>query len=71
MPYGSIRPSSYYDRTFRQGASLIRARRPYLFKNALVGVSIVGFTMAAYVYTLKAIGTDEFEDVVPAQRREG
>ncbi|KAA8573800.1 hypothetical protein EYC84_005356 [Monilinia fructicola] len=29
--------SSYYDKNYKQSAALIRARRPYLVKNALNG----------------------------------
>ena len=32
--------SSYYDRNFRQGPALIRARKPYLMKNALTGLGL-------------------------------
>ncbi|KAK7951406.1 hypothetical protein PG994_011323 [Apiospora phragmitis] len=55
--------SSYYDRLSRQSPALIRARRPYLFKNAVVGSAIAALTIGVYVYTIRAIGQDEFEDV--------
>ncbi|KAI0025376.1 hypothetical protein F4780DRAFT_774844 [Xylariomycetidae sp. FL0641] len=55
--------SSYYDRQFRQSPALIRARRPYLFKNAVVGTAIASIAVGVYIYTIKAIGQDEFEDV--------
>ena len=38
--------SGYYDRNHRQSAALIRARRPYLFKNAVLGAGITAFTLA-------------------------
>ncbi|EAQ93561.1 predicted protein [Chaetomium globosum CBS 148.51] len=37
--------SSYYDNRNRQSAALIRARRPYLVKNAVVGLSISAFAI--------------------------
>ncbi|KAI1379558.1 hypothetical protein F4677DRAFT_442535 [Hypoxylon crocopeplum] len=55
--------SSYYDRQFRQSPALIRARRPYIFKNALVGSVIATFALGVYAYTISVIGQDEFEDV--------
>jgi len=66
MPSG-IKPSSYYDEFSRAGASLNRARRPFLFRNAITGVGIVGLTVGIFLYTLKAVGTDEFDDVKPAR----
>lgn len=33
--------STYYDRRLRQGPALIRARRPYLFKNAVTGLGLL------------------------------
>ncbi|EEP76661.1 predicted protein [Uncinocarpus reesii 1704] len=35
--------SSYYDKDYRAGAALLRARRPYLVKNGLTGVALFGF----------------------------
>ncbi|KAH6853481.1 hypothetical protein B0I37DRAFT_409643 [Chaetomium sp. MPI-CAGE-AT-0009] len=55
--------SSYYDNRNRQSAALIRARRPYLVKNAVVGLSISAFAIGIWAYTISAIGQDEFEDV--------
>ncbi|TGZ80925.1 hypothetical protein EX30DRAFT_293037, partial [Ascodesmis nigricans] len=54
---------TYYGSDLRQGQSLIRARRPYLFKNILTGLGIVSFTAAIYIYTIKAVAQDNFEDV--------
>ncbi|KAI5925412.1 hypothetical protein F4810DRAFT_78109 [Camillea tinctor] len=62
MPSG-FGNSSYYDKQYRQSAALIRARRPYLFKNAAVGSAVAAFTLGVYIYTIRAIGQDEFEDV--------
>jgi hypothetical protein len=64
-------------------ASLIRARKPYLWKNFFMGIALSSlatgicaclFTQLCgrtppVVYTIRAIGTDEFEDVKPAPRR--
>ncbi|KAI1505277.1 hypothetical protein F5X99DRAFT_405171 [Biscogniauxia marginata] len=62
MPSG-FGSSSYYDRQSRQSPALIRARRPYIFKNAIVGTALASFTIGVYFYTIHAIGQDEFEDV--------
>ncbi|KAL1870294.1 hypothetical protein VTK73DRAFT_2669 [Phialemonium thermophilum] len=58
-----IQRSGYYDRQWRQNEALIRARRPYLVKNAVVGAGIAALTVGIYLYTLRAVGQDEFEDV--------
>ncbi|KAI0995737.1 hypothetical protein K3495_g12444 [Podosphaera aphanis] len=55
--------SSYYDKNYRQSAALIRARRPYIVKNALSGLALFAFTMGVYSWTIKAVSQDEFEDV--------
>lgn len=34
--------SSYYGKDYRAGAALLRARRPYLLKNAVTGLSLCG-----------------------------
>ncbi|KAI1342430.1 hypothetical protein F5Y15DRAFT_412939 [Xylariaceae sp. FL0016] len=62
MPPG-FGSSSYYDRASRQSPALIRARRPYIFKNAILGSCIAGFAAGVYIYTIRAIGQDEFDDV--------
>jgi hypothetical protein len=41
---------TYYDSDFRQGQSLIRARRPFLVKNALTGLAIVAFTASVCMF---------------------
>lgn len=38
-----LKRSSYYDADYRQSPALIRARRPYLIKNAITGIAIMGF----------------------------
>ncbi|KAL2758825.1 hypothetical protein ACRALDRAFT_1092538 [Sodiomyces alcalophilus JCM 7366] len=57
------RVSSYYDRNLRQGPALIRARKPYLVKNTVVGLGLTAIVGAVYWYTLKAVGQDDFSDV--------
>ncbi|KAJ2998097.1 hypothetical protein NUW58_g433 [Xylaria curta] len=75
MPAG-FGSSSYYDRQFRQSPALIRARKPYLVKNAVVGSAVAAFAIGVCctvvdIYTIRAIGQDEFDDVkvpdAPAQ----
>ncbi|RYP49960.1 hypothetical protein DL768_004395 [Monosporascus sp. mg162] len=69
--YSGFGNSSYYERTHRQSPALIRARRPYLMKNAVVGSAIAAFAAGVYIYTIHAIGQDEFEDVkVPEAPRQ-
>ncbi|CAJ2512863.1 Uu.00g009820.m01.CDS01 [Anthostomella pinea] len=71
MPSG-FGSSSYYDRQSRQSPALIRARKPYIFKNAIVGSAVASFAIGVYIYTIRAIGQDEFDDVkvpdAPSQR---
>ncbi|RPB02359.1 hypothetical protein L873DRAFT_454109 [Choiromyces venosus 120613-1] len=55
--------STYYEQDQRQGASLIRARKPFLVKNLVTGLAMLGLTASIYVYTIKAVAQDEFEDV--------
>lgn len=38
-----LQTDSYYDRRHRQSAALIRARRPYLVKNTVLGLGIAAF----------------------------
>ncbi|KIV89798.1 hypothetical protein PV10_07173 [Exophiala mesophila] len=61
---GLLKRSSYYDSDYRQSAALIRARRPFLFRNILTGTGIAMFAVGVFVFTLKAVGQDKFEDVV-------
>ncbi|KAH0564791.1 hypothetical protein GP486_001820 [Trichoglossum hirsutum] len=56
--------SSYYDKHYRQSAALLRARRPYLIKNAVTGLAIFGFAIGVYAFTIKAVSQDDFEDVI-------
>ncbi|KAF7594238.1 hypothetical protein BBP40_009790 [Aspergillus hancockii] len=62
--------STYYGKDYRAGAALLRARRPYLFKNALTGLGLVAFTISVYAYTIRAVGQDEFSDVKVPEKTE-
>ncbi|GAB7364973.1 hypothetical protein MBLNU230_g5756t2 [Neophaeotheca triangularis] len=53
MPIGRIPQSSYYDKNNRPSAALYRARQPYLVKNAVTGLCIIGFV--AGVCTLENV----------------
>jgi cytochrome c oxidase assembly factor 3 len=44
--------TTYYDRRYRQGASLVRARRPYLVKNAVTGLALTGIVAGICKYNL-------------------
>ncbi|PHH78787.1 hypothetical protein CDD80_6243 [Ophiocordyceps camponoti-rufipedis] len=55
--------STYYDRRNRIGPALARARRPYLFRNTVTGLGLMSIVIGIYVYTIKAVGQDEFADV--------
>lgn len=37
--------STYYGKDYRAGAALLRARRPFLVKNALTGFGLFAFTI--------------------------
>jgi len=60
---GVLPKSSYYDKHYKQSPALIRARRPYLIKNALTGVGIFAFAIGVYAFTINAVKQDDFEDV--------
>ncbi|KAI9750771.1 MAG: hypothetical protein M1815_001582 [Lichina confinis] len=55
--------SSYYNEDNRTGLSLLRARRPFLVKNAITGLSLFGMCVGIYAWTIHAIAQDDFEDV--------
>lgn len=40
-----LKRSSYYENDYRQSPALIRARRPYLVKNAITGIAIMSFAL--------------------------
>lgn len=49
----------------RMSPGLLRARQPYLIRNALTGLALVGFCASVYTYSIKAVKQDDFsgEDV--------
>jgi len=61
---GLLKRSSYYNPDYRTGAALLRARRPYLVKNAITGLSLGAVAIGIFVYTLNAMGQEKFEDVI-------
>ena len=61
---GILKRSSYYKPDYTQSAALIRARRPYLFKNAITGVCIASFAIGVFAFTLRAVGQEQFSDVI-------
>ncbi|EDN06120.1 predicted protein [Histoplasma mississippiense (nom. inval.)] len=67
----TIFKSSYYDKDYRAGAALIRARRPYLIKNAATGLALFGFCIGVYAFTINAVGQDDFSDVKLPDKKRG
>ncbi|EEQ84813.1 uncharacterized protein BDCG_08082 [Blastomyces dermatitidis ER-3] len=66
----TIFKSSYYDKDYRAGAALIRARRPYLIKNAVTGLALFGLCIGVYAFTINAVGQDDFSDVqIPEKKK--
>lgn len=71
--------STYYDRRLRQGPALIRARRPYLFKNAVTGLGLLGLVggictlgnLVANLHLLPKMLTPETRLLHTASRRTG
>lgn len=61
---GILKRSSYYKPDYTQSAALIRARRPYLFKNTITGICIMSFAIGVFGFTLRAVGQESFDDVV-------
>lgn len=45
-----LKRSSYYESDYRQSPALIRARRPYLVKNAVTGFAIMSFAIGVCEY---------------------
>lgn len=43
--------STYYGKDYRAGAALLRARRPYLFKNTLTGLALAVFSIGVCAYS--------------------
>ncbi|KAJ5677386.1 uncharacterized protein N7477_003019 [Penicillium maclennaniae] len=44
--------STYYGKDYRAGAALLRARQPFLVKNALTGFGLFAFTIGVCTYFL-------------------
>ncbi|EEH46365.1 uncharacterized protein PADG_02463 [Paracoccidioides brasiliensis Pb18] len=65
----AIFKSSYYDKDYRAGAALLRARRPYLFKNAATGIALFAFCIGVYAFTINAVGQDDFSDVIVPEKK--
>lgn len=60
----SLNRSPYHDpRTWKMTPAMIRARRPYFWKNATAFVVLSGITVGIYLYTYSFLGQDDFEDV--------
>ncbi|PGH00403.1 hypothetical protein GX51_05811 [Blastomyces parvus] len=62
--------SSYYDKDYRAGAALLRARRPYLIKNAATGLALFGLCIGVYAFTINAVGQDDFSDVQLPEKKQ-
>lgn len=46
----SLKRSSYYEADYRQSAALIRARRPFLFRNIMTGTGIAMFAVGVCTF---------------------
>ncbi|KAI5297727.1 hypothetical protein KEM55_004314 [Ascosphaera atra] len=55
--------SSYYTKDYRAGPALLRARRPYLVKNAVTGIGLFAMCISIYAFTINSVGQDDFSDV--------
>ncbi|KAH9060947.1 hypothetical protein EDB87DRAFT_1612957 [Lactarius vividus] len=53
----SYRPSGYMSR------GLLRAREPYRVKNAITGLAISSFAVGVWLYSMRAVKQDNFDDV--------
>lgn len=53
----SYRPSGYMSR------GLLRAREPYRVKNAMTGLAISSFAVGVWLYSMRAVKQDNFDDV--------
>ncbi|CAI7674304.1 unnamed protein product [Penicillium pancosmium] len=68
--------STYYGKDYRAGAALLRARRPFLVKNALTGFGLFAFTIGVCTYSLIGIAFHfqfsalSYNPDVPAQRED-
>ncbi|ONH67521.1 Cytochrome c oxidase assembly factor 3, mitochondrial [Cyberlindnera fabianii] len=49
--------------TFKMTPAMIRARRPYFWKNAVAFVILSSITTSVYFYTYSFLGKDTFDDI--------
>ncbi|CAG8601859.1 6304_t:CDS:2 [Paraglomus occultum] len=56
-------PSKYQTKDSTFTPALQRARRPWLVRNALTGIGLLGFVGAVYAYSMYAVKQDDFSDV--------
>ncbi|CAD6575801.1 MAG: hypothetical protein TREMPRED_001496 [Tremellales sp. Tagirdzhanova-0007] len=54
---------TYHPRGYGMSQSLLRARRPFFFRNALVGTTVALFVAGVYTYSISAVQQDDFSDV--------
>lgn len=58
------RMDSYYDRqTMRMSPSLVRARRPYFWRNFGTFLALLALPAGIYGYTFHFLHTDDFGDI--------
>ncbi|RKP10746.1 hypothetical protein THASP1DRAFT_10615, partial [Thamnocephalis sphaerospora] len=43
--------------------ALQRARQPYRFRNAMLGLGLFGFVTAVYTYSIMAVKQDDLSDI--------
>jgi hypothetical protein len=62
---------SYYGSTgYTMSEGLKRARRPFLVRNTLTGLLLLGFCGGVYTYSIAAVKQDDFSDVVGPSEEE-
>ncbi|CEP24396.1 hypothetical protein BN1211_5206 [Cyberlindnera jadinii] len=60
----ALQQSKYHDpRTFKMTPAMIRARRPFFWKNAATFAVLSTITVSIYAYTYSFLGKDDFSDV--------
>ncbi|KAH3681502.1 hypothetical protein WICPIJ_007525 [Wickerhamomyces pijperi] len=56
--------SKYHDpRTFKMTPAMIRARKPFFWRNAATFAVLSTITVSVYFYTYSFLGQDTFDDV--------
>ncbi|KAJ1963386.1 hypothetical protein IWQ62_003233 [Dispira parvispora] len=53
----------FQGRTKEQEELVRRARRPYVFRNTLTGLGIMGFVLGVYTYSMLAVKQEDFDDL--------